>query len=137
MRAQTRSKKCGKLTPSLATHSTVHEISEEAGTTITAQPRVLRRSTRRAMIKAHEGAFEGTVHEGELRPRGKQMVILCQYTYSKKMEPPVDDGDDDHDEDGNRIIVAERDPQVRSAIKSFDERVKALKGYEEKLGHCL
>jgi len=24
--------------------------------------------------------------------------------------PPVDDGDTDHDEDGNMIIVAERDP---------------------------
>ena len=79
MRAQTRSKKRAKLTPSLATHSTVHETSEEAGTS-TAQPGVLRRSTIRAMAKAHEGAFEGTVHGGELRPRGRQMAILCQYT---------------------------------------------------------
>ena len=50
---------------------------------------------------------------------------------------PVDDGDTDHDEDDNMIIVAERDPQVRSAIKSFDDRVKALIGYKEKFGHCL
>jgi len=51
--------------------------------------------------------------------------------------PPVDDGGTDHDEDGNMIIVAERDPQVRSAIKSFDERVYALMGFKEKFGHCL
>ena len=39
----------------------------------------------------------------------------------------------DHDEDGNMIIVAERDPQVLSAIKSFDERVKAVVGFKRSL----
>ena len=69
-RAQTRSKKCAKLT-----HTTVHETSEEAGRHYSAAT-----SRRRPMTKAHEGAFEGTINAEELRPRGRQMAILCQYT---------------------------------------------------------
>ena len=91
----------------LLTHSTVHETSEEAGTS--AQPRVLRRSTRRAMTKAHEGTFEGTRRgiQAEGEADGDSMPVV------EEDGPPVNDGHDDHDEDGDRIIVAERDPQVR------------------------
>jgi len=52
--AQTRSKKRAKFPHST---STVHDTSEEAGTT--SQPRVVRRA-RRAMTKAHEGTFGGS-----------------------------------------------------------------------------
>jgi len=126
-RLQTSSKKRAKLP-----HSTLHETSEEAGNT--AQPRVVRRSVRRAATKAREGIFEGTSRGIEAEEEA--------YDDFKPVEPveedgsPVDDGDDDHDEDGNKSKVAERAQDDGSTHKSFDERFKALMDFKLKVGHC-
>ena len=119
-RAQTRSTKQAKLS-----HSTLHEASEVAGTTI-AQPRVVRRSAMRTTTKAREGTFGGTGMgiEAEEEP-----VVEEDVTW-------LDDGDDDHDEDSNTTIVAEHDQQVRASRKSFDERFTDLMDYKQKFGHC-
>ena len=121
-RAQTRSTKRAKLP-----NSTLHGTSEVAGTT--AQPRVLRRSTRRTATKACEGTFEGTSRgiEAEEEANDEFMPVV------EEDGPTVDDGDDDLDEDGNRSIVSERPQQGH---KSFDERFKALMDFKEKFGHC-
>ena len=126
-RVQTRSKKRAKLPHST---STVHATSEEAGTT--AHPRVVRRSGRRAMTKARKGTFEGT-------RRGIEADEEADDDFTPVVEedgPPVDDVHDDHDEDVNMSMLAERAQQGRAAIKSFDERFKDLMGYKEKAGHC-
>jgi len=124
VRAQTRSKKEAKLS-----HSTVHATSEETDTT--AQPRVVRRSARRAATKVYEGAFEGTSRGIEMEEEADDEFMPVV----KEDGPPVDDGDNDHDEDGNKIIVAECAQQVRSPYKSFDKHFKALMGFKEKFGH--
>ena len=124
--AQTRSKKRAKLPYST---STLHDTSEVAGTA--AQPRVVRRSSRRALAKAREGTFEGTSAESEVEETDGDFMPV-----DEENGPPLDDGDDDHDEDGNKIIVAESDQQFCSRYKSFDERFKDLMGFRQKFGHC-
>jgi len=42
--------------------------------------------------------------------------------------PPDDNGDNDHDEDGNK--------GGRPALISFAEHFKALMGFSQKFGHC-
>jgi len=124
-RAQTRSKKRAKLP-----HSSLYETAEVAGTT--SQTPVLRRSARRASTNPHEGTFEGTsrVIEAEEEADDDCMPI------HEEDGSPLDNGDDDHGEDGKKIIVAKRAQQVRSAIKSFDERFKDLMDFKDKFGHC-
>ena len=48
----------------------------------------------------------------------------------------LDDGDDDHNDDGKNGIVAKRAQQGRSGSKSFDERFKDLMDFQQKFGHC-
>ena len=119
--AQTRSKKRAKLP-----HS---DTSEEAGTT--AQPRVVRRSARRATAKAHKGTVQGTSRGIETEEEADDDFMPAD----EGDGPPVDDDDADHDEDNNTSIVAERAQQCRSRYKSFDERFTDLMGFQQKFGH--
>ena len=97
VKAQTKSKNRAKLP-----HSTVHETSEEAGTT--AQPRVLRRSNRRATT-ADEGTFEGINRGIEAEQEADDDFMSAD----EEDGPPVDDGDGvDLDEEGNKSIVTKR-----------------------------
>jgi len=118
--ARTSSKKRAKLPHST---STVHDTSEEVGTS-TAQPRVLRRSTRRTTNKACEGTFEGTRRGIEAEEESDDDFMPVD----EEDGPPDDDGDYDHDEDGKK--------GGRPAIISFDERFKALMGFKKKFGYC-
>ena len=129
-RLQTRSKKRVKHV-----HFKLHETSEVQVAGTTAETPAVRRSLRSAMAKAREGTFEGTstragseVHVEEID--GDVMPI------HDEDGPPLDDRDDDRDEDGNNSIAAERSQHGHSAIKSFDERFKALMGFKEMVGHC-
>jgi len=123
-RLQTSSKKRAKLP-----HSTVHETSEVSGTT--AQPRVVRRSARRTTTKDREGTFEGAI----MGIGAEEADDNCMPSREEDGSP-LDDGDSDHDEDGENSIVPKRAQQGRSAIKSFDERFKALMDFKHKFGHC-
>jgi len=120
-----RSKKRVKLP-----HSTVHATSEEAGTS--SQTLVVRRSARRAPIMARERTFEGASRGIE----AEEADDNCMPSREED-ESPLDDGDSDHDEDGEKGIVAKRAQLGRSsAKKSFDERFKALMDFKHKFGHC-
>jgi len=123
LRTQTMSKKKNKLS---------HSTEEEAGTT--ARPRVVTRAARRATAKAHEGTFEGTSRGIEAEEEANDDFIPVHVV--EEDGPPLDNDDTDHDEDGNKSIVAERDQQGHSAIQSFDERFKALMDFKQKFGHC-
>jgi len=137
---RTSSKKRAKLPHST---STVHDTSEEVGTS-TAQPRVLRRSTRRTTNKACEGTFEGTRRGIEAEEESDDDFMPVDEEDGPPDDdgdydhdgPPDDDGDYDHDEDGYKSIVAECTQHGRSSNKSFDERFTALMGYKHKFGHC-
>ena len=122
----TRSKKRAKLP-----HSRVHATSEEAG--IAAELRAVRRSLKRATIKAREGSFEGARGGSEVPIEETDDNFMPIY---EDDEQPLDYDDADHDEDGRQGIVAKIGQQGRSAIKSFDERFMALMGFKQKFGHC-
>ena len=107
----TRSKKRSKLP-----HSRVHETSEEAG--ITAHPRAMRRSLRRAPTKARELTFEGIRAGSEVEEGDGDLMTVVEE------ELPLDYGDADDDEDGRQGIVAKIGQQDCSAFKSFDGRFR-------------
>jgi len=123
-RAQTTSKKRAKLPD-----STLYETSEVAGTT--AQTPELRMSARRASTNAHEGTFEGTSRVIEAEEEADDACMPIH----EEDGSPLDDGDDDHGEDGKKVII-KRAQQGRSAIKSFDELFKDLMDFKDKFGHC-
>ena len=47
---------------------------------------------------------------------------------------PLDDRNADHDEDGNKSMLAKCAQQGRSAIKSSDQRFTDLMGFKQKFG---